>query len=319
MKHKNIKLITALLMTASILTACGVDTNISKLTGDKLIKQNNGHLIVQGNVETKEVNINSKVAGKIKEVKITEGDNIKNGQVMITIENNSLVAKQSQTQAQIEAATGQMNAAQAAKAAALAQLQKIESGARPEELAQVKAQYDLAQKTYDRIKPLFDQGYVSNADLDNASTQLELAKQKNDLTKNGARPEEILMAKAQVNQAESTIQAVQGQIKQAEGGLSEVQTYISDTTIVAPVDGIVTQLNVEPGELVSTGMPLLVISSTVVPSIECNVKETDISKIKLAQAVTIKLSSYPNKEFKGKVVRINKKPDFAVKRATNDN
>jgi Multidrug resistance efflux pump len=317
MKRKNIIVLTSLLVTGSLFTACA--SNVQNLTGDKIIKQNNGHLTVQGNIETKEININSKIAGKIKEIKISEGDSIKNGQVLITIDNSSLQAKQAQTQAQIEAATGQKKAAEAAKQAAQAVLQKAQNGVRPEELAQAKAQCDLAQITYDRVKALSDQNYAAKADLDKAQTSLEVAKQQYELAQKGARAEDIAAAQAQVNQADATMQAYEGQIKQAEGGLNEVQTYIDDTTITAPTDGTITQLNVEVGELVSTGMPLFVLTNTTAPWIECNVKETDLSKVKLNGEVSVKLAAYPNQQFKGKIVRINEKPDFAVKRATNDN
>lgn len=316
MKGKKLILLTTLFVTVSLFTSCA---SVATVTGDKLVKESNGHLTVQGNIETKEVNINSKIAGKITEIKIKEGDSIKSGQVLITIDNSAYQAKQAQTQAQIDAATGQKKAAEAAKQAAQAVLQKAQNGARPEEIAQAKAQFDLAQTTYDRVKALYDQNYASKADLDKVQTSLEVAKQQYDLAKNGARAEDIATAQAQVNQADSTIQAYEGQIKQAEGGLNEVQTYINDTTITAPSDGTITELNVEVGELVSTGMPLLVLTNTTAPWIECNVKETDLSKVKLNGEVSVKLAAYPNQQFKGKVVRINEKPDFAVKRATNDN
>lgn len=317
MRYKKILSVTSLLAVVSLFTACAADAR--SLTGDKILKKDNGHLTVQGNVETKEININSKTSGKITSISIKEGDSIKGGQVLITIDNSSLQAKQAQTEAQIEAAAGQKKAAEAAKQAAQAVLEKAQNGARPEELAQLKAQYDLAQVTYDRVKALSDQEFVPQADLDKAQTQLELAKQQYELAKNGARAEDIAAAQAQVNQADSTIQAAEAQIKQAQGGLSEVETYINDTTITAPADGIITELNVEVGELVSPGMPLVVLTNTAAPWIECNVKETDLSKVKLNGEVSVKLSAYPNQQFKGKIVRISEKPDFAVKRATNDN
>lgn len=317
MKRKRIILLIALLVTGSLFTGCA--TNVSTLTGDKLVKQSNGHLIVQGNIETKEVNINSKTAGKIKEIKVAEGDSVKNTAVLITIDSSSLQAKQSQNQALVEAATGQMKAAESAKQALQAQLQKAQNGARPEEIAQVKAKLDLDQVTYDRAKALYDQNYAAKADLDKAETQLQVSKQQYEVVTKGARAEDIAALEAQVKQADSTIQAVQAQIRQAQGGVSEVQTYIDDTTITAPSDGTITQLNVEAGEVISPGMPLLVITNTTSPWVECNVKETDLSKVKLNGEVSVKLSAYPNEKFKGKIVRINEKPDFAVKRATNDN
>lgn len=315
--RNNIAVLTSLFVTASLFTACA--SNVQSLTGDKIIKQSNGHLTVQGNIETKEININSKIAGKITDIKIKEGDSIKAGQVLITIDNSAYQAKQSQSQAQIDAATGQKKAAEAAKQAAEATLQKAQNGARPEEIAQIKAQLDLAQTTYDRVKALYDQNFVPKSDLDKAQASLEVLKQQYGEAQKGTRAEDIAAAQAQVSQADATIQAYDGQIKQAQGGLSEVQSYINDTTITAPVDGTITELNVEVGELVSTGMPLLVVTNTTAPWIECNVKETDLSKVKLNGEVSVKLAAYPNQQFKGKIVRINEKPDFAVKRATNDN
>lgn len=316
MKRRNLIVLTALLTTASLFASCATS---KALTGDKLIKQDNGHLVVQGNIESKEINVNSKIAGKITDIKIKEGDSIKNGQVLITIDNSTYQAKQAQTQAQIEAAAGLKKTAEADKQAAQAVLDKAKNGARAEDLAQVQAKYDLTLKTYNRVKALYDQKYVSQADMDNAQTQLDVAKQLLDETQKGSRPEDIEAAQAQVNKADAAIQAYDGQIKQAQGGLSEVQTYINDTTIAAPADGTITELNVEVGELVSTGMPLLVITNTTAPWVECNVKETDLSKVKLNGEVSVKLAAYPNQQFKGKIVRINEKPDFAVKRATNDN
>ncbi|MBV7276423.1 efflux RND transporter periplasmic adaptor subunit [Clostridium sp. PL3] len=315
MKRKSIVLL-ALAITVGLFSGCSKNVI---LTGDKIVKQQSDHLIVQGSIETKEININSKVAGKITDIKIKEGDSIKNGQVLITIDNSALVAKEAQSKAQIDAATGQMKAAEAAKSAAQAQLQKAQNGARPEEIAQAKSQYDLAKSTYDRVNGLYSKGYAAKEDLDKAQTAMDVAEKQYDVAKDGARSEDIASLQAQVNQADATIQGYEAQIKQAQGGQDEVQTYINDTTITAPSDGTVTQLNVEAGELVSTGMPLLVMTNTTAPWIECNVKETDLSKVKLNGEVSVKLSAYPDEQFKGKIVRINKDADFAVKRATNDN
>ncbi|WP_411682169.1 HlyD family secretion protein [Clostridium thailandense] len=316
MKRKSIVLLLALAITVGLFSGCSKNVI---LTGDKIVKQQSDHLIVQGSIETKEININSKVAGKITDIKIKEGDSIKNGQVLITIDNSALVAKEAQSKAQIDAATGQMRAAEAAKSAAQAQLQKAQNGARPEEIAQAKSQYDLAKSTYDRVNGLYSKGYAAKEDLDKAQTAMDVAEKQYDVAKDGARSEDIASLQAQVNQADATIQGYEAQIKQAQGGQDEVQTYINDTTITAPSDGTVTQLNVEAGELVSTGMPLLVMTNTTAPWIECNVKETDLSKVKLNGEVSVKLSAYPDEQFKGKIVRINKDADFAVKRATNDN
>jgi HlyD family secretion protein len=316
MKQKGL-IFTSIIILTSFFTGCS--SNVTTLTGDSLTKKSSSNLVVQGNIETKEVNINSKTAGKITAINVAEGDSVKNGQVLITIDNSALVAKDAQSKAQIDAATGQVKVAQAQKAAAQAALSKAQNGARPEEIDEAKAQYDLAQSTYNRVKGLSDKGYAAQSDLDKAKASLDVAESQYNIAKDGARPEDIAALQAQVSQADAAIQGYQAQIKQAEGGQSEVQSYIADTTITAPADGVVNQLNVEVGELVSTGMPLLVITNTTKPWIECNVKETDLSKAKLNGTVSVKLPAYPNEKISGKIVRINEQADFAVKRATNDN
>lgn len=316
MKVKNIALFSILAVTINLLTGC---SSAAILTGDKLIKQDSNTLVVQSNVEMTDTNINSQLPGKIKEVKVKEGDSVIKGQVLMIMDSDSLAAQQAQVNAQIETANSQLNAAKAARDAASAKLELAQNGARPEEIDQAKAAYDLAKATDDRLKVLYEEGSIPKSDLDNADTQMQVAKDKYDIAQKGARPEDIKAAQAQVNQANASAEAVEGQIKQAQAALEGVNVNLNNSTIVAPADGIVTQVNVELGELISVGMPLAVITDTNTPSILCNVKETDLSKVELNQEVSVKISAYNNENFKGKVVKINKNADFAVKRATNDN
>lgn len=277
------------------------------------------HLVVQSNVEMTETNINSQIAGRVKRVTVNEGDRVAGNQTLLIIDSDTLNAQYAQAQARIETIKAQINAALAAKATSKSQFAKVQNGARPEEIAQAKAAYDLAQTTYDRVKTLYDRGLISRADYDNASTQLEINREKYNLAKNGARSEDISMAHEQYNQANSSVESLYGQLKQAEAAQAEIKTYLDRTTIVAPTDGVITQLNVEAGELVSTGMPLVIVTDQAKPWIQCSIKETDLAQVRLGQPVTVKLAAYQGQTFTGKVVRINKDADFAVKRATNDN
>ena len=161
------------------------------------------------------------------------------------------------------------------------------------QLNAANASVHYAQTSYDRVKGLFAKGLATQAEFDDISNKL--------------------------NQALAGASAVGSQSAQAEAGLAEVKTYLAKATIAAPSRGIVTMVNVEPGELVSTGMPLVVITDLDHPWIQCSIKETDLSRVALDQPVTVKLAAYADKVFQGKVVRINKDADFAVKRATNAN
>lgn len=311
--------VAAILLITFLLTGCVKSSDVAKVTGDDLIKPKNNNLIVQGNVETKEININCKVPGKLSQVKVAEGSQVKKGQVLAIMESENLTAKKQQVKALIEAAKGAVSAANAAKAAAESQSNKAEAGVRPQQIAQAKAAYDYADKMYTRVKTLVDAGVASQSQLDEVEQKREQAKQMYDTLMQGTRVEDKALAQAMVSIAESAGETAKGKMLEAEAGLKEVDSYIKDTVIKAPTDGVVTTLNVEAGELVSTGMPILVISKLNEQWIEVNVKETDLPMVKLNGIVTVKMPAFGKEQFKGKVVRINEKPDFATKRSTNDN
>lgn len=119
MKIKNIALLSILVAATNLFIGC---SSMSTITGDKLIKKDNDKLIVQSNVDMTDTNVNSQLPGKIKEVKVNEGDSVEKGQVLMIMDSDSLSAQQSQVQAQIEAATAQVKAAKAARDAANSKL-----------------------------------------------------------------------------------------------------------------------------------------------------------------------------------------------------
>ncbi|MCY6372809.1 HlyD family secretion protein [Clostridium ganghwense] len=320
------------LIIASLFTGCSSISSLN-VTGEKLIKPQEQNLTVQGQVEAEEISINTKIPGNITKVKVSEGDRVKKGDVLVNISSDTLLAKKAQAEAAIAAATGQLKAAQAAKEAAIAQSQKAENGAQAEDIAKAKAACDFAQEaynfakdSYDRVHALYEQGIATKQQNDEASTKLkevamkkEVAKQTYDQALKGAREEDKLAAKALVAKADSMIQAAKGQVAQAQAASKEASTYIKDTVITAPADGVITTVNPKVGELVSTGMPLITISKTSDQWIEVKVQEKDLSMVSVGKTVTVKLPAYKDQQFEGTVVKINAKPDFATKRATNDN
>ncbi|MDK2856863.1 MAG: HlyD family secretion protein [Bacillota bacterium] len=276
-------------------------------------------LVYQGSIEAQEVSINSKIPGRIAKLYVTEGQEVKAGQVLAEIASDELKAKEKQALALVQAAQASYEAAKGQVAAAQAMLDKAKNGARKQEIAQAQEYYDLAVKTYERVQQLYEKGAVSAQKRDEAKTQMDIAAQKLSLALEGARSEDISAAQAMVIQAKSMEQAALAKLQEAQGGLQEVRAYLKDTRLVSPINGTITELNVDEGELVSTGMAIATVSDLHHPWIEVNVKETDLGKISLGQRVQVRLPSYPNEVFQGRVTRINKKPDFAVKRATNDN
>ncbi len=278
--HKNLIIIIAVIAAICLVFA------LSKGNFGK-----SGDLIVQGNIKTVEIDLNSKISGNIDQILVEEGQEVKKGDTLIIISSETIEAKKQQ--------------AEAAKAAAEAQYNKALNGARSGEVAQAKAAYDLAEKTYQRMKTLYEEGAISASTYDQTLAQYAAAKETYEMAVQGAREEDKAAAEALVNQAKAAME--------------EIQTYLNDTEIKAPMDGTVTSLNVNIGELVSTGMPLATLTGNEKPYVEINVKETDLGMVQMGAEVEITMVAYPDEVFQGKIVNVNQKPDFATKRATNDN
>ena len=201
---------------------------------------------VDGTLETDEVDVSSKLPGRLLEMKVDDGDFVKAGQVVAVLEAEEIDAKKDQAQAglnasevqasqaliavdleskkantQVQQAEAGLDASQAAYEMARQKLAALERGARPQEIAQVEqavaaaqAQFDTASKTYNRVKNLANEGVLPQQKEDeiemqyrSAEAQLSAAKSKLDLVKEGARKEEIQAAREQVRQAQAGIRA----------------------------------------------------------------------------------------------------------------
>lgn len=199
--------------------------------------------IIQGQAEVSEYRISGKVPGRILEYRVKEGATVRKGDTLVIIEAPEVQAKMMQ--------------AEAAKAAAQAQQQKAYKGARAEQIQgayelwqKAKAGLEIAQKSHDRVKRLYEQGVLPAQKFDEASAQLNAAvateraaKSQYDMAKNGAEVEDKLAATALVNRA--------------KGAVAEVESYIKETVLVAPVDGEVSEVFPKEGELVGTGAPII--------------------------------------------------------------
>lgn len=224
---------------------------------------------------------------------------------------------------------------------------KAENGARTQEVAQAESAYNLWQATYDRAVVLFDGGAISQQKLEEIKTQMEVSKLTFEMAKEGARTEDKAAASAQLSMAESGVLAsnalvnqaiegsnaalaqlsqaqaglvaAQGKLDQANAGLQEVEVYLKDTNIKAPIDGVITAINSDEGELVSIGTSIGTISNLEKCWINVNLDEDKLEGVTEGQIVEVTLLAYKDQVFEGKIVTINKQPDFAIKKATNEN
>lgn len=218
-----------------------------------------GPEIIQGQAEATEYRISSKVPGRILKYFVTEGDKVKAGDTLAILEAPDVMAKLSQ--------------AQAAEQAALAMNQKAIKGTRAEQLQaafemwqKAKAGLEIAEKSYNRVNNLYEQGVMSAQKRDEAKAQYEAMKATEraanaqyTMAKNGAQNEDKAMAAAQV--------------ERAKGAVAEVSSYINETYLVAMADGEVTEIFPKVGELVGTGAPIMNVAQLDKMWVSFNVRE----------------------------------------------
>lgn len=257
--------------------------------------------IIQGTVECTTYKASSKIAGRIEEMKVEQGDHVTKGQLLYVLSTPELDAKLRQAEAVKSAAT-----ALDQKALAGARVQQIEAALNMWQKAQ--AGKELAQKTYDRVKTLYDKGVVPAQKFDEADANYRAmvatemaAKAQYDLAVAGASKEDKEAAAAQV--------------QQAEGVVSEVESYISDAMVYAPVDGEVSTIIAEQGELVGTGYPVVAILDTTDTWVTFNIKETLLPKITVGMKMTAYVPAL-DRNVELEVTYISVQADFATWSAT---
>ena len=217
-------------------------------------------LLIQGTVECTTYKASSKVPGRIDCMKVEQGERVEKGQLLYTLSTPELDAKLQQAEAVKSAASALDQAAVAG-----ARIQQIDAARNMWQKAQ--AGLELARKTYERVKNLYEQGVVPAQKMDEASANYaamkataEAAKAQYDMARDGARQEDKEAAAAKV--------------RQAEGAVSEVESYINDAMVYAPVSGEVSTIIAEQGELVGSGYPVVAILDTNDMWVTFNVKET---------------------------------------------
>ncbi|MGE0078528.1 MAG: HlyD family secretion protein [Bacteroidales bacterium] len=259
-------------------------------------------IIIQGQVEATEVRVATKIAGRITESNFKEGQSVKVGDKLIVLSSPEIDAKLQQVMAMSDAAKAQKN--------------KADKGARDEQIAQAYSVYqnaiaakDLMQKTFERIQNLYNEGVVPAQKRDEAETQLKVAKMNEEAAKatyqmaqNATRSEDKDAARALVNQA--------------QGAISEVQSYLGETVLISPINGEVSQVNAEQGELVTPGFPVVQIVDLNDCWITFYVREDLLSKFKMGSEFNVSIPALNLENVRMKVNFIKAEADFATWRAT---
>lgn len=255
-------------------------------------------LVLYGNVDVREVEMAFRVPGRIDAIAVEEGEKVARGALLATLDTAS-----------IEARTGE---AEAAVAQARAQLAKLRSGNRPQEIAQARARVAAAEATarnaqldFARRQALVEPGAISRdqwaqtvADRDRAAAQLAEARQSLSLAQTGARPEDIAAAEAQ--------------LRATEAGRRGAQTDLGDTRLVAKSAGTVITRALEPGAIVQPGETVLTLSLDRPLRVRAYIAEPDLSRVAPGMKVTVTADGNP-KTYRGTIGYISPRAEFTPK------
>ncbi|MCL4808779.1 MAG: efflux RND transporter periplasmic adaptor subunit [Thermoanaerobaculia bacterium] len=258
---------------------------------------------LQGEADATKVDVAAKVAGRLATIEVKEGDPVKRGDLVATLESPEIRAR--------------LDQAEAARAGAVAQRDKADSGAREEEIRAAKSQWDrarhaadLAEVTFGRLDRLARDGVVPNQRRDEAEAQwrtsrdaAEAAKAMYDLALAGARREDRASAAALVSRA--------------EGAVDEVQAYLDETKVAAPAAGEVYRRNVEPGEIVPAGFPIVTLVDLSDLWVTFQVREDLLERLKMGATVPGRFPALGNEEVALTVSFVAPQGDFATWRATS--
>lgn len=229
--------------------------------------------IIQGEAEITEIRISSKVPGRVAKFLVKEGDIVQKGDTLAILSTPDVDAKLAQ--------------ALAAEEGAAAQNTKAIKGARVEEIQgayemwqKAKAGLEIAQKSYQRVQNLYDQGVVTAQKRDEAEANYKAsvatekaAKSQYDMAMNGAEREDKEAARAMLDRA--------------KGAVAEVQSYIAEGYLISPVDGEVSEVFPNEWELVGTGAPIMNIMDLTDKWGAFNVREDRLERFKMNEVINV--------------------------------
>jgi len=203
-------------------------------------------------VDSYQSTISPKMLGKIDSLKVKEGDLVKAGQIIVTMDTSDLNAQKNQNQANI------------------AYIQ--------ENVVKAKVDLDKAAADFERGKALYKDGFISDPDYDHSQKALESAR--------------------------AAYSIAQAQVKNSQSQLGITQTQLQNTTIVAPIDGVISKRWVMPGDVIQPGQPIFSLFDIKDVWVTANFEETKLALLRVGEPVVIAVDAYPGIDFSGHVLEL---------------
>jgi len=263
----------------------------TKIDPSKLVKVEKGDLaksvVATGKVTPiTKVEVKSKASGIVKKLMVEYGDTVKRGQLLAQLDKDEI-------QAQVDQSRAALQAAQASLASSEADSERAMVDAEGPDVPLLKRQYERAEE-------MAKDGVVSASALDDADRNYKMALNKQNV------------AKAQVQVLKAKIRQSQAEVAKDQANLAQLEEQLSYTDIVSPIDGIVLSRDVEIGDAVSSILVLgssatlvMTLGDTSQVYVKGKVDESDIGKVYLGQPARIKVESFKDKTFYGKVTKIS--------------
>jgi HlyD family secretion protein len=232
-----------------------------------------------------EVKISPDISGQITNLEVEEGDSVKRGQVLAKIYADIYALQRDEAASRVNQSAATVDNSKAAMEA-------------------LKASLDQAQQSYDRNKTLYDQKVISKSEFEQYETTLR-------------------SAQSNYNAAQQNIRSLQAGVQSSQTGLSKANKDLSRTTIVAPMDGVISSLKVKKGESVAgnsfnVGTEMMTVADMSVLEVRVDVSENDIVKVKINDSVDVEVDAYNNRKFKGVVTKIASSTTSSLAASAND-
>jgi len=304
-------------------------------------------LAYSGTIETREVEIGSKIGGRVLAVSVEEGDQVPANAPLVTFDAPELQAQLAQAQATVLQAEADYNRLQRgnrpqeiAQADATlhenkALLDEAQNGPRPQDIAQAQADYAAAKanavdaaSTYDRMQPLAAKDIISKQQFDSYTAQrnntaqlAESAHQRLALLQAGTRTEDIQAARDRYQQSlaadqlahagfrQQDITSGKGRLDQAQARVAELNASLREARLLSPADATVETVPVRPGDLVPANQIVLTLLEPSQLWVKVYVPETDLSRIHVGQSANVTVDSL-NRHFSGRIQEINSSAEF---------
>lgn len=258
--------------------------------------------ITEGQADATSVRISGKLPGRVVEIFVHEGDNVRKGDTLVHIHSALAEAKLMQ--------------AEGMKQVAASQNKKVDAGTRiqiiqtaQELVNQADAACNIARKTFDRMQALYQQGVISEQKRDEAQAAYNAAKAALQAAKS-----QLALAQAGAQQEDKT--SAQAMVNVAQGGIDEVEALLQDQYLVAPCDGQIDQVYPNEGELVMLGSPVMSLLKLDDKWVTFNIREEKLEGMKIGDEIAIEIPALKNKETKAKIYYISDLGSYATWRAT---